>query len=386
MMRDKQFRWQRESWVSFSRRLVHLLAVLVFVLSGPLRADPSSSTLEREVAPINQSADERKIGLRHGSVIVAPVPFSNPMIDAGLAVGASYLFQTDPGSDTSLVGVGYLESQNGTNAAALTFDLTLKDNRWGASGFYADADIKYDLISKKGTIPLSQTGTLARLQFDYGFTPDISIGIFTRYLETKIRSASPLFPGLPGNFSLTGGLEALSYGLAFDVDRRDDDLYPTKGWRLSFSAAYSESKSRLLSDYSKAYVLYDNYTPLGKDGVLASRLAWCAASGDAPFFDLCSVGGTDAFRGFNVTQFLDSSMISAQLEYRKRMTKRLGLVVFAGSGFVGGGLQDLSESGVAGGLGLRYRVSKKFPVDFAIDNTINDQGDSLLYISVGQRF
>ncbi len=38
------------------------------------------------------------------------------------------------------------------------------------------------------------------------------------------------------------------------------------------------------------------------------------------------------------------------------------------------------------GLGLRYRVSKKFPVDFAVDGSLSDEGDSLLYISVGQRF
>jgi hypothetical protein len=38
------------------------------------------------------------------------------------------------------------------------------------------------------------------------------------------------------------------------------------------------------------------------------------------------------------------------------------------------------------GLGLRYRVSEKFPVDFAVDGSVSEDGDGLLYISVGQRF
>ena len=40
----------------------------------------------------------------------------------------------------------------------------------------------------------------------------------------------------------------------------------------------------------------------------------------------------------------------------------------------------------AGGFGLRYRVSKKFPVDFSVDGSWNDEHEGLLYISVGQRF
>lgn len=61
-------------------------------------------------------------------------------------------------------------------------------------------------------------------------------------------------------------------------------------------------------------------------------------------------------------------------------------MVFGGMGAVGGGLDDLDDVGSAVGLGLRYRVSKTFPVDFAIDGSVSDEGDRLLYISVGQRF
>ncbi|MEI4234929.1 hypothetical protein [Roseovarius sp. D22-M7] len=70
------------------------------------------------------------------------------------------------------------------------------------------------------------------------------------------------------------------------------------------------------------------------------------------------------------------------MEYRKRLGKRIGVVAFGGVGAVGDRLDALDDVGAAAGLGLRYRVSKKFPVD----GSRNEEGESLLYISVGQRF
>jgi len=116
------------------------------------------------------------------------------------------------------------------------------------------------------------------------------------------------------------------------------------------------------------------------------RLVGCSAPGRVPFYDLCSLGGTDAFRGYNITQFLDNALVSAQVEYRKRLGKRIGVVAFGGVGAVGDAFDTLDDVGSAVGLGLRYRVSQKFPVDFAVDGSVSEGGDGLLYISVGQRF
>ena len=130
------------------------------------------------------------------------------------------------------------------------------------------------------------------------------------------------------------------------------------------------------------------FHPLGDKGVLAARGALCGASDTTPFFDLCSLGGTDAMRGFPVTQFLDNRLASAQVEYRRVFAGRLGGVVFAGAGMVGADTEDLSvdDAHAAAGLGARIRLSRKFPVDFSIDASWNDEDEQLLYIYVGQRF
>lgn len=126
----------------------------------------------------------------------------------------------------------------------------------------------------------------------------------------------------------------------------------------------------------------------GSIGVLVAQILACTASDDTPFFDQCSLGSTDGFRAFSATQFLDLRSASIQVEYRQQFTKRLGMVAFGGVGMVGPNDKDLDIGGThsAFGLGARYRVSKKFPLDFSVDLARNSLNENQLYVYVGQRF
>lgn len=246
--------------------------------------------------------------------------------------------------------------------------------------------LDYDLISPLGTLAIQQSAELVTLKLMYGITPDIRIGLSGRYLETTIQSANALFPNLPVNFRPAGQITSVGYGVVAEYSKLDDALYPSDGFKLDFSGTYNEPSGTFAEDYFKSIMTYDHYRSRGTDSVVAFRLAGCSAPGRVPFYDLCSLGGTDAFRGFNITQFLDNALLSSQIEYRRRLGKRIGIVAFAGAGGVGNSFASLADFGSAAGLGLRYRVSKKFPVDFAVDGSVNDEGESFLYISVGQRF
>ena len=173
-----------------------------------------------------------------------------------------------------------------------------------------------------------------------------------------------------------------------DWDRSDNSLYPTSGTRLSFTGYQSSELERGNREYSKAYVTFDLYHPLWSSGVLAGRLATCGASDRAPFFDTCSVGNTDGFRGFPATQYLGNRSASAQVEFRQRFGSRFGVVAFGGAALVGESYGTMTDNGThsAAGLGLRYRLSRGFPVDFSVDGSVNNDGEKLVYIYVGQRF
>lgn len=336
-----------------------------------------------QTGSIRQVTEAPEFGFRNGSVVGAPIPFQNPMIGTGLALGVGYLFQTDAGSDPSTIGAGAMRSDNGSRAAGASVTLNFLNNRWQIAALYAQADLNYDLVTPGFDLPLEQSGVLGRLALSYGVTPDLSFGGFLRYLDTTISTNLAL---LPPRFRPSLDLEVVNIGAKAEWDLRDDTFYPTTGSRLQVAASQGIILQGVLDDYTKAYSLFDIYRPLGAQSVVAARAAICGASLSTPFYDQCSVGATDAFRGFNVTQMLGARMISAQIEYRQRLGNRFGFVVFAGAGAVGDRFGDLNNGGQAAGIGLRYRVSKKFPVDFAVDASLNDDGENLLYISVGQRF
>jgi outer membrane protein assembly factor BamA len=355
-------------------------------MGAPATAIAAESNLDYKTAPLSDAASKPHLGFGSGSLIIAPIPFSDPMIGAGLALGAGYLFTVDEGSDASMLGGGIMRSQNGSEAYALSFNLAFLDNRWTIEATYLDGDIDYDLITAFGDLPINQTGQLVKFKVMYGITPDFQLGVGARYLESKIRSSDPIFPNLPSEIRLPDGFSTKGISLLADYSSVNDDIYPTSGFNLAFSGTYNEPSNRFGEDYFKSVLTYDTYYATSDTGVIAIRAVGCSAPGRVPFYDLCSLGGTDSFRGYNITEFLDNALLSTQVAYRKRLGKRIGLVAFGGVGAVGGDLDDLDDVGAAGGVGLRYRVSQKFPVDFSVDGSINEDGDSLLYIYVGQRY
>jgi hypothetical protein len=70
------------------------------------RMTAAESNLDHKMAPLTDASSQSYFGLRSGSLIVAPVPFSDPMIGTGLALRAGYLFKIDKRSDPSMLGVG----------------------------------------------------------------------------------------------------------------------------------------------------------------------------------------------------------------------------------------------------------------------------------------
>lgn len=360
-----------------------ILAALSLAAPQPGRAN---SIVEQQTSSMRtEQVEKSPVGFRNGSLIVAPIPFSNPMIGAGLTLGVGYLFKLDEGSDTSGIGAAALRSDNGSQGALAGGSFKFQDNRWQMALYGGRADLQYDLYAGDQIVPLRQEGVFGQLTLGYGFTPDTSLSFVTRYLDTSLTSQEPLIPILPPELQPALDLAIVNLGIEASWDTRDDSLYPTSGFHLKGSAQRGFVVEGVGFDYTKTYALLDSYYALGENTVIASRSAICGATEFAPFFDACSVGGVDAFRGFNSTQLNSTRSMSAQVELRQRIGTRLGLVAFGGIGGAGPGFDTLS-TGAAGGIGVRYRVSKKFPVDFSIDASINDEQEKLLYISVGQRF
>jgi hypothetical protein len=358
----------------------------LLLAAGVLCAGPTlASDIVDGQAQLIPREESATIGFSNGSFVAAPIPFQNPTIGAGFALGGGYLFKDEAESATSFLGLGGFKTDNGSYGYGLAGNVVLGANRWKFSGFVGEVNLTYDLYTAFGIREIDQTGSLAQMEIAYGVTPDLSFGVIGRYLDTSIDADDTL----PIDFlEDLGDATVSTIGLVGDLDTRDDTIYPTTGSQTKLTLYGNTFDGLRTRDYQKGIFLYDIYRPLGDKGVIAGQAALCGASDETPFFDLCSLGGTDAMRGFPVTEYLDNRLASVQVEYRRVFTGRLGGVIFAGAGSVGKETSDLSVADAHGaaGIGARLRLSKKFPVDYSIDVSWNNQDERLLYIYVGQRF
>ncbi|TNF59017.1 MAG: hypothetical protein EP307_11155 [Rhodobacteraceae bacterium] len=380
----------RESPMSMRRignGMAGLLSVLAFMAASPGAAEDEASHLLEDAMTATQDAP---VGFGRGSLIVAPIPLKSPALGNGLIAAGGYLFTFDAGSDTSFIGAAAMRTSNGSEGAAVATNLNFADGRWSVQAMAGRARVNYALYGFSGLtfgpVPLSQEGTFLRLGLERGLSDRVSVGIEAQVLDTTLRvspgNAFPL-PNLPG-FGI--GVTQALIGPTFTFDTRDDTIYPTRGVQASLLIQRGFGLGRFDNRFDRGTFEIAVYAPLGEKGVLALGATACRASGEAPFFNLCSVGLTDALRGFPAGQYLDNALLSAQAELRHRLGGRFGVVAFAGASRTGAGFRDLGPTVSAGGVGLRVRLSRSFPLDFSIDQTVNDAGDSYTYVYIGQSF
>lgn len=231
-----------------------------------MSADQDLATDQLEsVTDITQDSD---IGFRNGSFIVAPIPFSNPAIGSGLAVGGGYLFSLGDDIPTSHIGVGGLRSDNKTTGYGATTSLAFPAG-WMFDLTVAYADLRYDLFLGPLDIPLRQEGILARGEVGRKVSDRWTVGLAFRYLESAI--APDIGAGvLPPELTPDIDVEIMSVGLTAEWDTRDDTDYPTDGARFTLAANYA-SETDGARDYIYAHVNYDLYRALGPQTVVSGR-------------------------------------------------------------------------------------------------------------------
>jgi outer membrane translocation and assembly module TamA len=258
---------------------------------------------------------------------------------------------------------------------------------WRVSAVAGAAEVFYDLYLDDRALPIAQSGWLGRVEAQRRIADGGYLGLRLRYLsvDTRVRFSTlgaGLIPDLGAE--VTAGLA----GPTLEADFRDDDIAPRAGWRMqavalqSFDEPFEDFGA---GDYQSATVLFDHFTPLFTGDALAIRLAACGVTGDAPFFELCSLGGDDGFRGYASGRYLGRRLLSAQAEYRGRFSERWGWVAFGGVGGVGDALGEDDVIKPAGGVGLRYRLSRDFGLDFSADIAVGDEG-AAGYVYLGQAF
>jgi translocation and assembly module TamA len=193
--------------------------------------------------------------------------------------------------------------------------------------------------------------------------------------------------------------------VAFALDRSNDVLDPTRGWRFQIRAEPTWVTGDRSVTYLKTQAQISGYLPVtANDGtVLAGRFELGSIlGGDIPavpadrrFYS----GGGGSVRGFgyqavgprlsNNTPEGGLSLAEASFEVRRKINARWGVVAFVDAGSVGlTQAPDFRTGSIGAGVGVRYNLGFG-PLRLDLATPLNPrQGDSPVevYISIGQSF
>jgi hypothetical protein len=329
--------------------------------------------------------------------LVAPVPFKHSQLGWGLAVlvGAIHRFDPDTTLKPSTGVVGGFYSDNKSWGVMVMELARLAKDTWRLRGLYTHADVRYDFYGigeaagEAGiSVPLGQ-----KMDFTVGSVlrrvmPGLYAGAGVLWMRSTVRLRRDLPPELPLDPEGASG-ELFATGLQAELDTRDDDYWPTAGSLAYFKGWFFLDALGSPREFQRYAAAWSWYTRLRSErAVLAANANLASAAGEVPFYLLPAIGvGRGGLRGYTQGRYRDRVMITLQTELRLHSEGRFGATVFGGLGQVAPGWSDLPDAAVlpAGGVGLRYKLTREFPMHLRLDYAWG-RGDQLLYFSVAEAF
>jgi hypothetical protein len=329
--------------------------------------------------------------------LVAPLPFHNSQIGWGVAVMVGLIHRFDP--DTTIKpstgAVTGLVSENGSWGVMALELARLGHDAWRARGLVGHMELQYDFYGigidagEAGvSIPIEQTMTLASGAVLRRVVPGLYLGPSILWMQTTVTpdEVEPLdLPDLPDQAEA----HLVAPGLLGEYDTRNSDYWPDHGSLVQLKASFfstTSGESGTFQRYTGAWSWYHGLR--GPRLVLVTNLNACGAPGDAPFYGLCSLGaGRFALRGYTQGRYRDHYATVVQGEVRYHTSGRLGGTLFGGFAGVAPEFSDILDARMlpAGGVGLRYQLTRNYPMHLRLDYAWGNDG-GLLYFSVGEAF
>jgi len=334
---------------------------------------------------------------KRGEIVVAPFPLSNPVIGSGVVVVGGYLFpprKNDEISPSSLIGGGGFYTSNGSWAWGVGAKLYLKQDRFRLTLAYGRAQLHYDLYgigNEAGNlglyVPVDQGGKATLLELLVHLKSKIFLG--PRY-QWRSLNAELTGKNIPPDIQIDPPelkSKTSALGFHFQRDLRDNEFYPKTGSLADVVGDFFQGT--LGSDFSyRSYTFaFNKYSGISPRQVLAFRVFGCATSGRVPFYDLCLLGMHNDVRGYDTGRYRDQLMLTSQIEYRRELPKRFGLVAFFGLGEVAPEVGKFNADNLkpAGGMGVRYTLAKKNHVNLRVDYGIGLNGGGV-YMGLSEAF
>lgn len=333
--------------------------------------------------------DESKLKVQRGNLVVVPIPFTNPTLNEGLIVGGAYFYPQSEEEKklqpASLTAAGGLYSSNGSRAVVLAQQNYWSRGNWRFTGVIGGADLRLSLLaaddSTSGTsVDWRINGAFFFAKIARKIAGDWYGGVLTRVVDAN---QSIEIPTSDIEFETGTDLRSVGLGAYFEYDTRDNPFNSTSGRHFKIDALFNDEALGSFSTYQNYSSAYRSYHRLTESVVLAWEIQGCQRSGTTPLWDACTV----KLRGFAVTDYLGQVSASGQAEARWQLSKRWGVVGFAGVGYVNKSFNEIREAEPipSYGVGVRFSVLPAKRINMRVDFARSTHSDAI-YLSVGEVF
>jgi hypothetical protein len=361
----------------------------LLLLTGPIAFSQESSTDTRPGIAPDIRQDETSLKIQRGDFVVVPIPISNPTLDTGLVAGAAYFYpqseQQKALQPASVTGAAGMYTSNDSRAIVLVQQNYWKEDLWRFTGAIGQADLRLSLLVPEGSSGDSAAdwrlnGTFVFAKIARRLKGHWYGGIQTRFVDAD---QSIEIDTSGAGFNAGPDVRSAGVGLLGEYDSRDMPMNSFSGRHLQVDALINDEAIGSNTSYQSYSAAFRSYHELTDSLVLAWDLQACKRSGSTPLWDACRL----KLRGFSATDYLGKASASGQIEARWRMTKRWGLVGFAGAGTVSDSFSSISDHDTipSYGVGIRFMVLAAKRINLRVDFARSDDSDAV-HISVGEAF
>ncbi len=157
----------------------------------------------------------------------------------------------------------------------------------------------------------------------------------------------------------------VGFGAIIEYDSRDFIPNPFRGIYLAVEEVYyPKGLGNSEESFFSTTFTADFYQPVWKDCILAFDLYGEFNSDGTPWPMLASLGGSQRMRGYYKGRYMDRCMITAQVELRQRIWRRIGATLWGGAGNVFPEIKrfEWSQTLPNYGIGLRWELKKRVNV------------------------
>ena len=377
------------------KKILAFSALILFIIPLFAQKKPLPKFLRRMLFEKDSS--------KHGSLFILPVLSSSP--ETGLEVGGSvlYSFYTDTmHSDTRVSNIFTYGSftTKGQSRFSVSTTYWAPHNNWHYTASAGYVNFPFDFYGTGPNTYNFNKDHLGQKRFKLNFEADkklgkyIYLGLVTGGFNYAFEDKTPggIFDTNPVIEGRNGGASLL-IGPAFSFDTRNNNTYTTKGVFIN-SYYYLMQGVGSNNGYNGGYlnVEISQYNALSKRFMLGFDMQNQLLTGSqSPFYLMPSLGSDELMRGYYTGRYRDRNLIAAQTELRYRLSDRLGLAGFVGTGTVYNSSFSFADLKPNYGGGIRYffDVEKGLTIrmDYGIGQKLpNEQRQSGFYLSLGEAF